>query len=159
MRCVTAAVPHWKEWVDALLFCSLFGGESGGVVVMIAHVTTAPGHGLLFHSPTHTSTQIHILSYSLFQGISFLHTHRSQETLDPSRCPSVGVICVTPPLTPVCDSSPLITHTSQRANGCRGALTVHLRDKAVIDGILWPRGHRHKTHTRSIQCMKASTVL
>ena len=47
-------------------------------------------------------------------------THRP-ETLDPSRCPSVGVICVTPPLTPVCDSSPLITHTSALAHGSWGA--------------------------------------
>lgn len=76
---------------------------------------------------THADAHTHILSYTLFQGISFLHKDRhththGSETLDPSRCPSVGVICVTPPLTPVCDSSPLITHTSALWHMAAGTL-------------------------------------
>lgn len=63
--CVTlccAAVPHWKELVDALLF----GRGSGGAIVMIAHVRAARGHGLLFHSPTHTSTCAHTHAHAFF---------------------------------------------------------------------------------------------
>lgn len=70
----------------SLVLLSLFRRESGGAIVMIAHVSAARGHGLLFHSPTHTSTHMHlrtrILSYTLFQSISFLHkdTHAHTHT-------------------------------------------------------------------------------
>lgn len=52
----------------------------------------------------HTCMEMHTYSLYSLQDISFLHkrSHKHAfrfETLDPSRCPSVGVICVTPPLT------------------------------------------------------------
>lgn len=111
--------------------------EPAEAAAMITHVSASPGHGFLFHSPTHMHIQPHarILCHTvwslflfLFQGISFLHkgrthahTHRS-ETLEPSRCPSVGVICVTPPLTPVCGSSPLVSCTSALSTSAAGTL-------------------------------------
>lgn len=52
----------------------------------------------------HTCMEMHTYSLYPLQDISFLHKRAHKhtfrfETLDPSRCPSVGVICVTPPLT------------------------------------------------------------
>lgn len=115
--------------------------EPAEAAVMITHVSASPGHGLLFHSPTHMHIQPHarILCHTFWSLFLFFlsrvyhfytkdasthtHTHpRRSETLEPSRCPSVGVICVTPPLTPVCGSSPLVSRTSALSTSAAGTL-------------------------------------
>lgn len=99
---------------------------------MIAHVSVSRGHGLLFHSPTHTSTDTHSHTHSFFilffsgyiiftQRHAHSFTHRS-ETLDPSHCPSVGVICVTPPLTPESVTHLHSSHTALHWHMAAGTL-------------------------------------
>lgn len=115
--------------------------EPAEAAAMITHVSASPGHGLSFHSPTRMRTQprarilCHHAVWSLFffsrvyhfctkDARTHTHTHaRRSETLEPSRCPSVGVICVTPPLTPVCGSSPLVSRTSALSTSAAGTPT------------------------------------
>lgn len=117
-----------KELMDPLMFSR----DAGGPIVMIAHVSPAPGHGLLFQSPPHTYTHTHTHSLfrTVFQGILFLHRVHTGLKPDPQRCPSVGVICVTPPLAPpVSGSSPLLS--SQTPQPPRPSVSG---DEAVIGG-------------------------
>lgn len=74
---VTLCHTSVKTLPRALVLFTLFGRESRGAITMIAHVSVARGHSLLFHSPTNTAKHMHGDARSFFihffQGISFLH--------------------------------------------------------------------------------------
>lgn len=119
----------------------MFSGEPGGPIVMRAHVSPAPGHGLLFHSPAHASTHTHTVFFILSGYIILTHTCTQDWNLRPS------------PLS-ICrgylhdaSSHPRLWLVSSRHThlgfSTRPPWLCVLGDQAVINGILWPLGHGH----------------
>jgi len=139
-----------------LSVCRWSGGPSWWELMSVLLGVTASRFTLPLILPhtcraTHTNTHTFFPDSLFFQGISFWHKDTlAHAGLKPwSRCPSGGVICVTPPLTPpVTHLHSSSTPRSQRAAAgtLRGAFEG---DEAVVDGILWPLGHRHNTHTHT----------
>lgn len=150
--------------VCALLFCC---PESRGAIMVTAHVSAARGQGLLLHPLTHTSTHVHGNAHIFFILSSgyIIFTQKGTQThiqvwnfrpFPLSICR--GYLCDTSSH-PVCDSSPLITHTSVLAHGSWDTPWCIKGDKAVIGGTVWPRvtGTNACMHRRMMSTLEVLT--
>lgn len=108
---------------------TLFGRESRGAIMMIAHVSCSRSRPRVTLPLTHPNSLTHSFFNALFSGYiiftqrhAHAFTHKS-ETLDPSPCPSVGVICVTPSLTPESVTHLHSSHTAPHWHMAAGTLS------------------------------------